>query len=229
MAIAFEPGSVFIGGGLGKGGGTFTATFSTTNPNDLVFMFAYVGGDAFVSISDTSNLVWVQRKLIQELGSGNYDTLWVAKASSAIVSSTITVTVGAAATGANGFGGVISGADYSIVFDPNASVPASTTDTPLMTMGTSNANDMLLAFYVTVDSNPGTPPAGWTAILDSGGNTWVGYKIVSAPQSNITIPITVGDTSRGGICDAIMQLSSTVVTFSIPSMNNLIFLDMEDQ
>lgn len=132
---------------------------------------------------------------------GSYVTDFTAPYSGGQCNSGCSITVSPATTNyttVTVFG--ISGDKASSPFDPNASVPASsTTTTPLIT--TSNANDMVVT-NIGTGANC-TAGSGWTLI--NGTNLQcVEYQIFTSTQSGLT-PTFSGAVAVGGKVDAVQK------------------------
>lgn len=185
---------------------TPSVTVTTTQPNEILLVAIYSLDGVVTSVADTAGLVWVQRAVSQP---GTVDGIaeWYAYAPAVVVSDVITVTVGTPILNTIGVAAIV-GTSIGNTYDRNASLPAisvgggGSNASPASTfISTTHANDMLVEFYNSAVPSP-LPPSGFTD-LGSVGNIGFAYKIVSSPQSNITV--TTGSGFVGGIItDALM-------------------------
>jgi hypothetical protein len=175
-----------------------TLTLTTTAPARIVLFYADNGRNPInQTVSDVAGLTWTQRIIG---GAGPNFAEWWADASAPLTGDVITIGCAGLSSYSEAIAVAVSGGSG---FDPNGALPA-TIASGALTLSTSNPNTLMLAAFRgnnPIASGGGTgPAAGWTLALD-GDFMGVEYKIVSAPQTGITVPDPNGN--NGAIGDAI--------------------------
>jgi hypothetical protein len=188
---------------------SLTLTLSTTQANDVIYLYGFISGTSFSQSVSSSHVTWAAsaRDTVQIGG----DTLftWKGTASGALSSEVITITWDTTAfVSAVVF--AVSGANTSSPFDSGGSsnVPVGNTTGADLVIDTNNANTFIAAGYLTTDGTM-TAGSGWTAIPntdDSSTFLFVEYQIASSAQSSLSATFA-NDTSEGGIADAIVAAS----------------------
>lgn len=204
MALALD-GSGHIGTAVGT---STTVNLTTSVANDVIIVVVTVN-DVTVSSVTASNISGLTLRKRQAIsGGGFYIEEWYGVASGTLSSETITINFSGTTSLAtiDAFG--ISGADTSTIFDSNGALPDGQT-TSHCSITTSNADDFLIGCYRLAGTTP-TEGTGWTKI--SGADYQLTeYKIVSATQSAIDVPIGTGDGGQNaGIGDAVIQAGAAV-------------------
>lgn len=197
-----------------------TVSLTTTKTNDVIIVFAknFTGSAGGVTgISDTAGLSWAKRTATSATNGtvGNLEE-WYAVSTGILSSDTISVAwSGGVFSRISAFG--INGANTSLPFDSNVSLPADASSisgsaTSLSnTVSTSNANDMLIVALacgnaVNCGATSITEPSGFTQVNGYTGSD-TGYNIVSAIQSSVTQTYswsTAGSQQQLFISDAIV-------------------------
>ncbi|MGH6681065.1 MAG: hypothetical protein ACREDL_19550, partial [Bradyrhizobium sp.] len=156
---------------------------------------------------DSAGLTWTRRA--QASSSGQPLTVWTAFSSGVLSSDEITITFSSSSPIISMIAFGISGAPNSNYFDTNAALPALTNSSSAETaISTTNADDMLLGFYRYTAVLTPSAGAGWTAIdTPANGALLAEYKLVSAVQTDLSIPYG-GGTTNAGIGDAIIAASA---------------------
>ena len=179
---------------------TQTVTVTTTQPNDVLEVAIYSLDGVVISVSDTAGLTWVRRAASQA-GTVYSVAEWYAYSPSTVSGDVVTVTLGTAILNTIGVAAVV-GTSIGNTFDPNVSLPTisvggggSSASTASTFPSTTHGNDLLVEIYNSAVASP-LPPSGFTD-LGSVGNLGFSYKIVSTPQSFLTV--TTGSGYVGGI------------------------------
>lgn len=209
--------TIAIDGSTGSNSGatasSFTLTLTTSQTNDIIVVanISNNGGalsPAISSISDVAGLSWSKRSLLTlSCGGGCAATIeyWTAKSPSTLSSDVITVNLTNASQFRTSTAFGISGITVASYFDPHSGLPLTENTSPALQISTTNADDIILGFYRM--SSTATPSAGtgFTAIYNpSGGYFLSEYKVVSSPQTNLTVGLGGGATDQnGGIADAL--------------------------
>jgi hypothetical protein len=189
-----------------------TVVLTTAHSNDLIIVAIAINstgaaGPATTTITDSLSAgghAWTCRGLsvgggcsLPGFGGQIIETYYNCSASP-LSSDSITVTD---TSGGNtyieiqAFGISGAGTCPSSAFDPNGSLPASSTGGNL-TISTTNADDLV---FMTTRSATGTPPAGWTAVqIGSFMSTY--YHTYTSPQTSLSVPD--GASSNGNVADA---------------------------
>lgn len=228
MASPTIDGTVVTNKWSGTGGGTggatsTTVTLTTTGTNDIVVMYvAYettnaIGAYRNVSSVTASGLTFTNRSKKQyQNGTGAYSGLeiWQAVAATALSGVVITVTLDAAPDDACVVCAAVNGAfSTASPNDGNAGLPSQATGTSAtqsVTFSTSQADDLLLAVWMSPGAATIELPTGWTAtgsISNNGGTNYcvlaVNQLSVSAVQSGTTVSSSlVGTYDWVAIADA---------------------------
>lgn len=177
----------------------------TTSGAGVVYVVVVSNGQAPTSATGCS-LTFTQRA--QKSDASGFITTFRAVSSTALSGCVVAVNFSSAPSFFTGVDFGISGADTSTIFDSNGSVPA-TCGAAHCSISTNNANDFIIGTYKFGATSSPTQGAGFT-LIDGGGFTLVEYKIVSATQSGLDIPIGTGDADEtAGIADAVMQAGAT--------------------
>jgi len=215
-------------------GTTFSiASFSTTEPNDVVILSiqTYMSNTTIgvSSVSDTLSKITWQPSARTTLSScsGTYLSTkyeWYGIASSAVTADTITVTLGATPTHASGIAFGVSGADTVSPFDPSTSPPATEISTCTGTavaptisgVSTTADNDFVFAAYgghtsktETAGTMGGLAGSLIGAVNGAGQSNAVEYAI-SSSQSGTSCTFGTTTTYWGGICDALVPARQSV-------------------
>lgn len=181
------------------GGLTCTATLTTTLANDIIVACFLHNGTAgtIQSIADVAGLTW---NLINNNTPGGQPLVaYYAKSTGILTSDVITVTLDQSTfISLHAFG--VSGANFTTPLDANGALPAAVSGTGVTaSLTTSSADDFLFGVYRMGSVQFPTAGAGWTTIK---GQDYMltEYKIVTATQSGVTIPIGTGtgDQTKGG-------------------------------
>lgn len=187
--------------------GQFTTTntkslsLTTTVANDLIVAAVALenpGGVPTVSTMTSAHLTFTK---VGTVKTAVLDIeVWTARASGILTSESITVTT---TTNVDSAAFAVFGLQNCTGLDANVSLPASNSATgtsgSVSGISTSNANDLLMLFYMTNQpTNPGVG-AGQTSFVNQtngSGGLWAGqeidYKSVSALQSSITLATATG-------------------------------------
>ncbi len=189
-----------------------TVTLTTALSNDVIVVVMGSGLDtgAVTSISG-GGLTWAKRSS-KVLTAHLRMEVWWAFAASPL--SAVTITVNLSGTPVHGcleaFG--VNGCYSSAaVWDTNGSLPASDTTSgsnPSVVISTSEASNLLLAFYINPDNTLAWAqgvPTGFT-LLDGVATTFtmgVGYKSVSVRQVAVTETWTAADVNQIFVMDAL--------------------------
>ena len=193
---------------------TLTVDLTTTNPNDVVVVFAHTDGVSTPpTISGTAPGLsgWTQRA--QAAQSNNFlITEWWAIATQPLTNLPIDVSaVGGVFIATVAFG--VSGANMAAPFDPNPSLPATAPGAVSVSgVSTIDFNTMLIMgirFANTATPTPGAFGAfAATGIADLANDyTLAQYLVVATPQTNITATVGTGSMDTGAaIVDAIFAL-----------------------
>jgi hypothetical protein len=191
-------------------------TFGTSNPNDVIIVFAATITGPSVTFSTPTDsqghLSFTLRKSTPLPGSGVMNEWW-AVATPALSGDTITVTDSGNSYIALHVWG-ISGANTASPFDSSAGVPATNSGTTpfcgsascsvpisVTISSTSNSNDMVLGMAAD-NSFPNTLTAGsgFSLITVQAGGAVAEFKVVSTTQSGLSVPMTMTDISgEGGV------------------------------
>ena len=175
-------------------GNAYVVSLTTTQSNDVIIVMSYSFSSAgnVSSISDTTGLTWHKRQAGATGGSLDYDE-WYAIAASPLSADSITITYGAAPNErVAAFG--ISGANTSVPFDPNVSLPAQSNSgssnvstLSVSSISTNTSSDMLITSLRGLGSLPTlTRPSGFSAVLTGGSSTDFAYDVVSSTLSSAT-------------------------------------------
>jgi hypothetical protein len=194
-----------------------TATLTTTKAGDLivaqVFTAHISSNGTYCTVTGVSGggLTWSKRQGADYTdATNNYDStveVWTAVAPGALSNVVITATLSAQAryAGINAFG--ISGINTSSPYDSNASVPASGHDNsagssvPGATISTTNAHDFILGVFYNSGGYGNSLQSGFTALFQN-TSALIQYKVVSSPQSNLSVNQGTSIPSWGAVVDA---------------------------
>ncbi len=173
------------------------APFGTSNPNDVIIVFATSPTTSVSFITPTDSQGHLSFALRKTFTASVTDSEWWGIATSALSGDTITVTT----TGTAGFGMVvwgISGANTASPFDPSSGVPATNSGTPstcvvsscsvtvAVSVSTSNGNDMILGLGGNTVSNAFGAGSGFTFIAIS-SVAGAEFQVVSSAQSGLSV------------------------------------------
>lgn len=180
-----------------SGTGSCSAPLSTNYPDDVIIALCTDGGSGTgqPTVSGGGITDWTPESSPGSLSSTPWIAMWYGTSSSKLNGASITCTAGTTANvDIQVFG--ISGADTLSPFDSHSGLPqvqptsATDSNSPSLTVSTSNANDMILGF-LSASSNPGTIQAGnGFTLVESPWNSPVAaveYKIVSSTQSSLPV------------------------------------------
>lgn len=184
--------------------GSLTTTLSTADTNDLAIIvvsyYTSSGLGSFTSSVATSGLTWALRgtRVLDSSGERALE-VWYATATSPLSSASLTVST----TGTNpsevttyAFG-VNNGLGIVPVWDSNASLPVTgkgTSNNPSVSgVSTTGSSDMVLGFVVAAGSSGIAAGSGFTLLSSPFDLPWtaVEYKVVTSPQSSISVGFTV--------------------------------------
>jgi hypothetical protein len=182
------------------------ATFSTSRNNDVVLVYTYEALDlqpvCTFGVTDTAGLTWHFRAGVAGRNDGWYNPtprdqlgeFW-ASSPSVLTSDTITESIsGCASTQYGGeYNGLqvfgITGANINNPFDPNISLPGTAnnySNTPSVTISTTNSNDMIMAVAQQTSYGVLTPGPGF---IGAPSNTEYEF----ATSALTSFPATFGD------------------------------------
>ena len=193
--------------GCGHSTNSCSTTLSTSYVNDIVMVYTFEGLDLKTSctfgVTDTAGLSWTLRASAAGRNDGSTNgyrdqigEFW-AKSNVALSSDIITESIlGCASTQYGGeYNGLqvfgISGANYNSPFDPNTSMPGSAngySNTPSVTISTSNSNDMVISAAQQTSYGTLTPGSGFTSV-----NSNTEYELANSPATNLHV--TWGDSA----------------------------------
>ncbi len=192
-----------------------TISLSTTKPNDVIIVSAFVYNGTVSSISDTANLSWKFRA--HAVISNTFDLEeWYAISPNALSSDSIQVNYSGGGGSNVGIAYGISGANTAAPFDSNSTLPATATSTVSSSVAkaaisTSNANDFIIGTVATQPSGNITITAGsgFTEIAEASpldNYIFSEYQIVTATQSNFSVSVNFSPSTTGWefIADAIV-------------------------
>lgn len=188
-------------------------SLTTTSSNDVIVCFIKYTNGFPTSVSGGS-LTWIGRSThgSDPAGSIALDE-WYAIAASPLSSVSITQSGATGGTKFICFG--VSGANTSIPFDTNGSIPSNFfsggVSSHTTTITTDNANDMLIGAITSNNFGTITPPSGFTNIKTSTTQS-ADYKIVSSTQSSVGITYSVSSNFNSMIVDAIQQAAPPAST-----------------
>jgi hypothetical protein len=200
----------------GSTGGTPTVTYTltTSHANDIIIVASESNGTIITGVTGPG-LTFTRRALnttqtVEE---------WSAVASAPLSSAPIVITYASSGSFFSACAFAISGADTSTIWDSNVGLPVTGGTAADPTVSTTNANDIIIGIFRFGSTSDPTPGAGWTTIVaPAGGFFLVQYKIVSAPQSGLTVAVGTGSGDENGyIVDAVVQAGgspSAAVTFA---------------
>lgn len=193
--------------------GSNVCVLTTTSANDVIILQVKYTGSTTIGVSDGSSLTWTKRISAGIVNGIGLDE-WYAVSPTALSSDTITVSGIVSGARCVAFG--VSGANTSVPFDPNGSLPGSqsnaATSTAAVTISTNNANDMLVVAIDTLNSmGTVTRPSGYAQTVATGSFMDTSNNIVSS-----TISSTAQSFSWSGIAgandmviDAVQQASTS--------------------
>ena len=184
-----------------SGSSLILSSFSTSNANDVIILIIDTLNSAptaapTVSSVSGGGLTWFKRHATgsQTIDSGSITCnleIWYAVSSSALSSVNISITFSASGSTVNGTLFGISGANTSIPFDTNSSLPASATSlnsssAPSIS-GVSTNNPNTFAFSFTEASGSVSHTTTWVSIIGLPREPISQYQIQSFLLSNATI------------------------------------------
>jgi hypothetical protein len=182
---------------------------TTANAKDIIVACVAIGnsggggvgpaGGTVSSISDAAGLTWNLRKAVSAFGGSTDLEVWWAFSSGMLSSDVITANLSQAVDDAciNVF--AVSGANTASPWDTNASLPKSssslTNPCTISGVSTDSSNTMLLGFWgndgVFISLNAGTgftlTDHNGTSVSGDAGSIASEYKIVSSPQSSVSV------------------------------------------
>jgi hypothetical protein len=196
--------------GYSSGSTTVTsgsATLTTTDNEDVIMAIVVGATSTTYSVSDGSGLTWNQRKC---MSTSSYEICeFYTMAPNALSSDKITASASAATKlRLEVFG--VSGASTTSPFDSLSGIPATNSGSgtsPSVSISTANPNDMIIGVFVGNGSPTITIGSGFSAIVNSRGNTpflSAEYQIVTSPQTNLSVSQTYNTNQNWAvIADAI--------------------------
>jgi hypothetical protein len=214
-----------------------TVALTTTNPNDIIYVFVTLRDNGpTVSSVTAPGLTFALRGSVDNAGNV-FSYAYYAVASSTLSSTQITVTLtgGTTRITITAFG--VSGANTSCPFDPNTSGFSSATGnsvTPSVMISTSTANDVILGLVGTWIPSGNSPPSftpggGFSLIINpyvastSGFSNVEGgseYNVVSSTQTNLAVSATLGTSSQWAmLADSIEMAGATCQSIKITTAN----------
>lgn len=176
---------------------------TTSAPGKLI-LFVHRNVEPVTSVT-SSGLSWSLRTPAVGAEFENKLEEWTATANTALTSHVITVNFGASCPFMVAVVACITGCSLTSPFDTNGSVPFSATSDPGTISTTAPTTLIIAAFRGAWD--PPTVGAGWTSIHSNvvGTFTCVEYRIVSSPQTNLSVTQTNGaGFANGVIVDALV-------------------------
>jgi hypothetical protein len=217
-------------------GSSFSISLTTSNPNDLLYV-SVVSRSVYVSTISGGSLTWTCRQSAGSSISWTYSSkkyylsTWYAIWSSS-GSITITVTMSGYTSSAAAVAFGVSGVDTTSPFD-GAYASATGSGSPAsVSKSTSNAYDMIIG-AVGVSSGSSSLPSlnvgsGFTSVNTATQNsgsyrveTSVEYKVVSAPQSGMTVSFSWGSgCSWGIIADAVKCINRVSQPITVTMSNS---------
>jgi len=220
--------------GCGHDTNSCSATFSTLHGYDLIIVYAIESLDLQTScnfsVTDTAGLYWTLRGSAsgRNDGSTGSDRDQIAEfwaASPSVLSSDI-ITESISGCASIEYGGeyndlivvAVSGANLSNPFDPNNSLPGSAngySNTPSMTLSTSNSQDMIISAAQQTSYGTLTPGPGFTQIFLNGAGLAVEYQTANSPQTNLTVTYVDDTTWYWEIIGDAVQAASTTPDFTL--------------
>jgi hypothetical protein len=215
LTPTLKPSTLAIDGanlaGCGHSTNSCSTTLSTTHTNDIIMVYTFESLDLQTSctftLSDTSGLIWNSRGGVSGRNDGttgsNRDQnaeFW-AQSPGLLSSDVITESIlGCASVQYGGeYNGLyaigVSGANFNSPFDPTnpqAVSSAGYSNTPSVSISTSNSNDMIIGVAQQSSFGTLTPGSGFTVILATGpGGAASEFAIVHSPLANSQV--TFGD------------------------------------
>jgi hypothetical protein len=171
------------------------------------------GGNSITSI--TGGGVTFSRR-VRIPTSGDQLDFWTGYASGVFNSA---ITINMSASGATIFtchAFAFNGPPSSSYFDTNAGLPVTSNASPAdpLSISTTAANTIILGMYRSVTNGDCSAGSGFTTIL---GPTGLGYqlteyKIVTAVQSSLSVPMVTAGDSNAGIADALIYTAASTTT-----------------
>jgi hypothetical protein len=192
--------------------GNVLPAFTTSLPSQ-VFIAGNIDSSMSVASISGGGLTWSQRA--RAVSGGDSIQLWTAQAAAPLAGMVATLTFSGSPTFRNFCIFAFSGQNDSTIFDPNASVPAvedSQAD-PIL-ISTDNPDDVIIACFLMAGISNPTAGSGFTQI--SGQSYFlVEYKIVSAPQTNLSCGVGNGSGfAAANVADALMGAPPSSVALS---------------
>lgn len=185
--------------------GVSTVNLTTVAADCLIVLVVTINHATVTGVSSANTTGWALRKR-QDVGDSNFVIEeWAGVAANPLSGETITVTFNTAPSfmTIDAFG--ISGADTTTKFDSNGALPDGQSGANLCSITTDNADCFLLGAYRFGGTGSPTEGAGWT-IISGANNQLTEYKIVSAPQSGLSVTIGTGNGDQNaGIGEAFIQ------------------------
>ncbi|TMI30443.1 hypothetical protein E6H28_05590 [Candidatus Bathyarchaeota archaeon] len=220
--------------GCGHDTNSCSATLSTLHGYDLIIVYAIESLDLQTScnfsVNDTAGLYWTLRGSASGRNDGttgsNRDQIAEFWAASPGVLSNDIITERISGCASIEYGGeyndlivvAVSGANLSNPFDPNNSLPGSAngySNTPSMTLSTSNSQDMIISAAQQTSYGTLTPGPGFTQIFLNGAGLAVEYQTANSPQTNLTITYVDDTTWYWEIIGDAVQAASTTPDFTL--------------
>jgi len=220
--------------GCGHNTNSCSATLSTLHGYDLIIVYAIESLDLQTacnfSVNDTAELYWTLRGSVSGRNDGttgsNRDQIAEFWAVSPSVLSSDIITESISGCASIEYGGeyndlivvAVSGANLSNPFDPNNSLPGSAngySNTPSMTLSTSNSQDMIISAAQQTSYGTLTPGPGFTQIFLNGAGLAVEYQTANSPQTNLTVTYVDDTTWYWEIIGDAVQAASTTPDFSL--------------
>lgn len=206
LALDGTPATAYAGTGS-----TIALTITTTQSNDvLIFAILPNDGNPASGISG-GGLTWTKRTSTVVCCFPNNIDEWWAIAPSPLTGVTITATL-SSSTFYSGALFAISGANTSTPYDVNGSLPVTGIGNTPLTLSTTNADTFIINEQRFASTSSPTPDAGWTGIASGGGGYFlVEYKIVSSPQTSLTI--SSGSTGSSAVIGDAIQIAGATPTY----------------
>lgn len=180
---------------------TGASTLTTSLTNDVIVVIVKWTTIQGSSITDTAGLTWTRRYSGTQVGGscagGSFvaQDVWWAISPGALIADVITaVGYDSGADRVTSFG--VNGANTTTPFDPNVSIPATSSltcpgvgKTLTVNISTNNPNTFLIDNIVLANATLATPvrPSGFTQILATGSAQDLSYNIVSSTQSSAAV------------------------------------------
>jgi hypothetical protein len=181
-----------------SGGGSPTATISTTKPNDILVAVIASNSGAVTSVTSTSALTWTN---LETEVSGNEIEIWWALAPLPLTNEVITTSTSSAFCAI--CVGAFNGCNTTSPWDTGANGQASGYPTDPLAATTAAAGEMLIAGFRMSGTSSPTAGSGWAGISATGIYLITEYQLaVSAGSHSATLGTGSGD-SNGAVIAAL--------------------------